>query len=338
MKQSRRAAMLWVGMVAAVLWRRFVREDLVVSHVVEVHTVACWTANDRRVDAKIADQSSHRDVHYIVAKTATVWPAAGNNAIAKARLDLADQSVAAKDAQAGEARVIRVGTLLSAIACQPARVGGQINFNQIGNKNSRDVSPTCLNVRQRAIEDNYVDQVRQFGSYRVSSEQRIINLGAGAAVAILIGDGDQTLVEQRVALTCDLHPPTEPLRIAILAQDLYLTAAGGCIETNNLLVTAQFAHRNHERHEVNVEPALGILARRTKLQEIEYGQDVGIETIVTLPCEREVTAAQVLDCLGGVPIQLSFRRDAVLRGIVAVVALIIKRSCNSLAVGRYGAR
>jgi hypothetical protein len=50
-------------------------------------------------DAKIADQSSHCDVHYIVAKTAAIRPAPGNNAIAKARLNLADQSVAAKDAQ-----------------------------------------------------------------------------------------------------------------------------------------------------------------------------------------------------------------------------------------------
>src|SRR5438874_8851856 len=89
---------------------------------------------------------------------------------------------------------------------------------------------------------------------------------------------------------------------------------------------------------MNVESALRIFARRTKLQEIEYGQDVGIETIVALRCEREVTAAQVLDCLRGVPIQLSFRGDAILRGIVAVVALIIKWSGNTLIVGRNGAR
>src|SRR5438034_8942799 len=155
MKQSRCAAMLWVGVVAAVLRRGFVREDRVVGQVIEVHTVARRTANDRWDDAKIADQSSHRDVHYIVAKTATVWPAAGNNAIAKARLDLADQSVAAKDTQAGETRVIRVGTLLRAIACKPARVGGQINLNQSGTNNSCDDSPACLHVRQRSLEDNY---------------------------------------------------------------------------------------------------------------------------------------------------------------------------------------
>ena len=53
---------------------------------------------------------------------------------------------------------------------------------------------------------------------------------------------------------------------------------------------------------MNVEPTLGILARRTKLQEIEYGKDVAVEAIVTLPGEREVTAAQILDRLRGVAI------------------------------------
>src|SRR5262249_33691629 len=103
MTRSRCVEGLWVGVVATVLWRGFVREDLVVGHIVKVHTVANRAANNRRVDAKIADQSSRCDIHYIVAKTAAVWPAARNNAVAKARLNLADQSVAAKDAQAGEA-------------------------------------------------------------------------------------------------------------------------------------------------------------------------------------------------------------------------------------------
>ena len=81
-----------MGVIAAVLRRRFVREDFVVGHVVEIHIVARWTANDWWVHAKIADQRSHRDVHYIVAKTATIRPAPVNNAIAKARLNLADQA------------------------------------------------------------------------------------------------------------------------------------------------------------------------------------------------------------------------------------------------------
>jgi hypothetical protein len=109
MKQLRRFALLFVGVIAAVLRRGFVREHLVVGHVVEIQIVSCRTANDWRIDAKIADQSRHRDVHYIVAKTAAVRPAAWNNAIAKARLNLADQSVAAKDAQPREARSSGLG-------------------------------------------------------------------------------------------------------------------------------------------------------------------------------------------------------------------------------------
>src|SRR5437867_7244032 len=105
-----------MGVVAAVLRRGFVRKDLVVRHVVKVQIIAGWPANDWRIDAKIADQSSHRDVHYIVAKTAAVRPAARNNAVAKARLNLADQGVVAKHAQPRAAGVIRVGTLSGPLA------------------------------------------------------------------------------------------------------------------------------------------------------------------------------------------------------------------------------
>src|SRR5262245_48291322 len=135
-----------MGVIAAVLRRGFVREDLVIGHVVEVQIVACWTANDWWIDSKIADQSSDRDVHYVVPKTATIRPAPGNDAIAKAWLNLADQSVAAENAQPRKSRIIGVGTLLGTIAGEPAGICGQINFNQIRNENSRYVSPPCLDV------------------------------------------------------------------------------------------------------------------------------------------------------------------------------------------------
>src|SRR5262245_6687096 len=113
-----------MGVVAAVLRCGFVREDLVIGHVVEVQIVTRWTANDWWVHAKIADQSSHRDVHYIVAKTAAVRPAPGDNAAAKARLNLADQSVATENAQPRKSRVIRVGPLLTTISRQTAGIRG----------------------------------------------------------------------------------------------------------------------------------------------------------------------------------------------------------------------
>ena len=106
-------------------------------------------------------------------------------------------------------------------------------------------------------------RLREFGSHRVFAEQLVVRLGTGTAVAILIGDSNQALVEERVALPGDLHPWAVQLRTAVSSPHdrfhraiLYLTAAGGCVNADHLLVTAQFAYRNDERHEVNVEPAL----------------------------------------------------------------------------------
>src|SRR6266481_4883298 len=105
--------------------------------------------------------------------------------------------------------------------------------------------------------------MREFGSHRVFAEQLVVRLGTGTAVAILIGDSNQALVEQRIALPGDLHPWAPQLRttvssrtIGFIAQYLYLTAAGCCVHAGHLLVTAQFAYRDDERHEVNVETAL----------------------------------------------------------------------------------
>src|SRR5438094_357968 len=50
-----------MGVVAAVLRRGVIREDLVVGHMVKVHSVASWAANNWWVDAKIAKQISDRD-------------------------------------------------------------------------------------------------------------------------------------------------------------------------------------------------------------------------------------------------------------------------------------
>src|SRR5215831_3834159 len=115
--------------IAAVLRRGFIREDLVVGHVVEVQIVACWTANDWWVHTKVADQSGDRDVDNVIAKTATIRPTPGNNSIAKAWLNLADQSVTAENAQPRKSGIIRVGPLLSAIAGQAAGICGQIDFD-----------------------------------------------------------------------------------------------------------------------------------------------------------------------------------------------------------------
>src|SRR4026207_1612710 len=105
--------------------------------------------------------------------------------------------------------------------------------------------------------------MREFGSHRVPAEQFVVGLGTGSAVAILIGNGNQTLVEERIALPGDLHPGAtqllatrSPRAVGFIAQYSDLTATGRCINADHLLVTAPFTHRDDERHEMHVEPAL----------------------------------------------------------------------------------
>src|SRR6476659_3758208 len=64
-----------VGVIAPILRRRGIGEDLVVGHVVLVDVVASRPANDRRADAQVADQRRHRDVDHIVSEAPTVRPA-----------------------------------------------------------------------------------------------------------------------------------------------------------------------------------------------------------------------------------------------------------------------
>src|SRR5438477_11934282 len=165
MAQSQWTAMLWVRVITAILWRRLVREDLDVRHVIKVHTIAGRTANDRRADTKVADKCSHCDVHHIVSKAAAIWPAAGHNTSTEAGLNCACQRVAAKDAQAREAWIVRISSALRAIARQPTGAGGQIHLDQIGDKDSCDVSAVLLDRGQRAAEENHVDKMRQYGRY-----------------------------------------------------------------------------------------------------------------------------------------------------------------------------
>src|SRR6476646_2148024 len=102
--------------------------------------------------------------------------------------------------------------------------------------------------------------MREFGSHRVFAEQLVIRLRTRSAVAILIGDSNQALVEERIALPGDLHPGAMHLRtvtsrraVGFIAQYCYLTAAGSRVNADHLLITAQFAYRDDERHDVNVE-------------------------------------------------------------------------------------
>ena len=93
---------------APVLRRGLVREDLVERHVVRIDVVPCGTTNDRRARAQVADQCRDRDIDNVVSEPPAIRPSSGNDAVAEAGLDLADEHIAAEDAQPREARVVRV--------------------------------------------------------------------------------------------------------------------------------------------------------------------------------------------------------------------------------------
>src|SRR5213078_1512160 len=128
----------------------------------------------------------------------------------------------------------------------------------------------------------------------IFSEQNMVLLRTGAAVKVLVGNGDQTFVEQRVALARHLHPAAGLLVVFALlpvvsvSEDSDLPAAGGCVNPHDLMIAAQFLDGNRQCHQVNVESALRVLAWRTQLKQVKDGLDVGIETIVTLSSECKV--------------------------------------------------
>jgi len=85
-----------VIVIAAVLRRGFVREDLIETHIVAIHVVAEWPSKYRRAGAEIAGDCGHRDIENVIAESPSVRPAAGDHAVAEALLDLANENIAAK--------------------------------------------------------------------------------------------------------------------------------------------------------------------------------------------------------------------------------------------------
>src|SRR5438309_11735965 len=93
--------------IAPVLRRGLVREDLVISHVVPVHVIA-RLPYDGRAGAQITQERTHCDIDYVIAEAPAIRPAARDGAAAKAGLDRAGESVSAKDTQARKPRVIGI--------------------------------------------------------------------------------------------------------------------------------------------------------------------------------------------------------------------------------------
>ena len=83
-------------------------------------------------------------------------------------------------------------------------------------------------------------------------EDRRVHLGRGAAVEILVLDRDQAFVEERVALTGDLHEVTE-VGVPGGAENPDATTAGRGVDADDLLIAAELLDRDVERDRVDVE-------------------------------------------------------------------------------------
>ena len=78
--------------------------------------------DEQRRIAQVANEGGDRDVDNVVAEAASIGPAAGNqSAIAERILDLALEHIAAEDAQAREARVVRILGSLGPLPAKRAR-------------------------------------------------------------------------------------------------------------------------------------------------------------------------------------------------------------------------
>ena len=64
--------------------------------------------------------------------------------------------------------------------------------------------------RDGATEDQRVEQRRQLRRQGVLPEQRRVDFGRRPAVAVLVLEGNQALVEQRIALAPDLDELAQP--------------------------------------------------------------------------------------------------------------------------------
>ena len=127
-----------MGVVAAILRSRLVREHAVVVHVIGEHSVAIW----KRVLIRGRQQRVERDVHDIVTEPATIWPATRNVLV----LERTEQHVAAEDAQACEMCFVIVAPGIR----QAYARSGKIHLDQIRDEDSGEIRTTRRDLRMSA--------------------------------------------------------------------------------------------------------------------------------------------------------------------------------------------
>ena len=106
------------------------------------------------------------------------------------------------------------------------------------------------------------------------------------------------------------------------------------MDTGDLLVAAEFGDRNPQCYHMKVETSLRVLARTAQFQQVEHGLDVREEAIVPLACESQVASLQWGNCLLRVKVEIRWIRDAVLRRILAVIALVVEWRGIALVIRR----
>src|SRR5262249_40289010 len=171
---------------------------------------------------------------------------------------------------------------------------------------------------------------------RVLLEQPRVDLGRRPAVQVLVLDGDEAFVEQRIALAAHLDEVAETL-VAGRTENPDTAPARRRIDADDLLIAAELVDRNVERQRVDVESALRVhgRVRGTQLQQVEDRLDVGVEPIVSLAGERAVSVVEPGDRLRRVEIQLAFSGHAVLCRLLPIVVAVVLRRSVALVVWRY---
>ena len=92
----------------------------------------------------------------------------------------------------------------------------EVHLDQIGDVDAGNVRSSSFYGRGRivALENEKIYQRSEFRVLRVLAKEFAIRRGAGAAVKVLVHDGDEAFVEERVALSRDLDPFTNVLLFA----------------------------------------------------------------------------------------------------------------------------
>src|SRR6266545_1481102 len=91
------------------------------------------------------------------------------------------------------------------ITGQPNRVGREIDLNQVGNEDRRQVGPSRWNRQLLAAADQQVDQFCQFRTLGVFAEDPVINIWQRAVVSVFVFQRDQPFTEERIALAPHLR-------------------------------------------------------------------------------------------------------------------------------------